>query len=66
VENFALLPHRAEALTTVLSSRLVALSRCPDGSEILVAVIPADHGTLVMASNVKGWSEFRLPNSIIG
>jgi hypothetical protein len=28
--TFALLPHRAEAHTTVLSSRLVALSRCPD------------------------------------
>ena len=49
VENFAFLPHRAEAQTTVLSkSRLAALSRCPDAPEILRVAVSADNGTLVI------------------
>src|ERR1039458_8140424 len=49
--TFASLPHRAEAHTTVLSSRLVALSRCPDADYILRASAIRWNGPKVLQRN---------------
>jgi hypothetical protein len=50
-ERLHLLPHRAEAHTTVLSSRLVALSRCPDADYILRASAIRWNGPKVLQRN---------------
>ena len=50
MENFAFLPHRAEAHTTVLSKSVgQRLRACPDAVEIVCTNALEDNGTKVIS-----------------
>jgi hypothetical protein len=55
MENFALLPHRAEAHTTVLSKSVGQRFRaCPDANGILAGLAARENGTKVLSVINRG------------
>jgi hypothetical protein len=58
MENFALLPHRAEAHTTVLSKSVGQCFRtCPDAEHILAGLAAQENGPKVLKVISRGWCE---------